>query len=174
MAGTVAHDDRDVAGAVLIGGLVVVWLARHPMAAVLLFLAVVAIFTASVVSLFLGPSSDRPRVSTDAVLGPDTLPKPTQHPPKERVDAVHKALHALGRACESPVAQRRPAAVRRPLELIETFAVTYPSAGFEVDGEPGTTLALLIVVRYELQSCDPSLIPEVEGLIPAKYLGSAS
>jgi hypothetical protein len=171
VAGTAANDDRDMAGAVLIGGRVVVWLVRHPMASVFVFLAVVATFTASALSLFLGPSSDVPRASTDALVEPDTLPTPTQHPPRDRVDAVHKALHALGRACESPLAQRRPDAVRRPVALIEAFAVAYPSGGFQVDGEPGTTLALLIVVRYELQSCDPSLIPEVEGLIPAKHLG---
>lgn len=155
----------------MIGGRLVVWLARHPMAAVFVLLGVIVALTASLASLFSGPSSDAPPVGTDAEVAPYTLPPPTEHPPKNRVDAAHKALHALDRACKTPIAQRDPEAVRRPLDLMEAFATDFPSGGFRIDDEPGTTLALLIVVWDALKACDPSLVPEVEELIPAEYRG---
>ncbi|NGZ99548.1 hypothetical protein G5V59_01750 [Nocardioides sp. W3-2-3] len=148
-----------------------VWLARHPTAAVFVLLGVIAAFSASLVWLLSGSSSDAPGVRSDAQDAPYTLPTPTQHPPKNRVDAAHKALHALGRACKTPVARRDPEAVRRPLDLMEAFATDFPSGGFRIDDEPGTTLALLTVVWNELKTCDPSLVPEVEELIPAEYRG---
>ena len=69
------------------------------------------------------------------------------------------------------MATRAPA-LRRPLNRIERFAVDYPSGGFRIDDEPGTTLTLLVVVWNELKSCEPSLVAEVEILIPAEYRGS--
>ena len=99
----------------------------------------------------------------------ETLPEPTQRPPRDRVAAVHVALHSLRRACETPIGRRDAHAVRQPLKTIESFASDYPSAGFEIDDEPGTTLALLIVVVNEIRACDPARAAELEDLIPAEY-----
>lgn len=155
----------------VIGGRPAVWLRRHPAAAVLLALGVIAAAGAALVSLFYVPSDGSPPSTPGAGVSPYTLPTPTQHPPRARVDSVHRALHALGRACQTPVQQRDPRTVRRPLDLIEAFAMDFPAGGFRVDDEPGTTLSLLFVVWDELKSCDPSLAPEVEKLIPSDYRG---
>ncbi|NHA01289.1 hypothetical protein G5V59_19420 [Nocardioides sp. W3-2-3] len=84
-------------------------------------------------------------------MAPYTLPKPTQKPPRDRVEAAHKALHALGRACKVPAAEQGQDAVRRPLNELETFAQDFPAGGFRIDDEPGTTLALMIVVWDQAQ-----------------------
>lgn len=155
----------------MIGGRLLAWLAQHPTAAVVMLLCILTALSAFLVSFFSGPTSDGSPDAPGAQVTPYTLPAPTQHPPKARVDSAHKALHALGRACKTPLAQRDPETVRRPLGLIEIFATDFPSGGFRIDDESGTTLTLLIVVWDELKTCDPSLVPAVEELIPAEYRG---
>ena len=147
----------------------VAWLVRHPVATVLLALGVVAAVSAALVSLATGPSDGVPAGTPSAEVSPYTLPRPTQHPPQARVDSAHAALHALGRACRTPRAQRDPQTVRRPLDQVEAFADDFPSGGFRIDDEPGTTLALLFVVWDELKTCDPSVAPEIERRLPADY-----
>ena len=148
------------------------WLSRHPMSAVLLALALLG-GTSWGIRNASGrePGSER-SVSASSGLAAPVLPEPTQSPPRVRVDQAHRALHALGRACKHPRAERELDAVRRPLASMEQFAHDFPSAGFTIDDEPGTTLALLIVLRSELQECEPSLLPGVEVLIPEEYRGS--
>jgi hypothetical protein len=75
----------------------------------------------------------------------------------------------MGRACETPGSTRDPAAVARPVEVMERFARDFPDGGFTIDDEPGSTLSLLVVLRYELQTCDPSLVVSVERLLPPRY-----
>ena len=58
-----------------------------------------------------------------------------------------------------------------PLDVIERFAADYPSGGFKLDDEPGSTLALMVVVWHELRPCAPANVPEIERLLPAKYRG---
>lgn len=152
-----------------------IWLARHPMVAVIALLAVLGALMATGAQLLARPTppSDAPPTAStsEAEVAPYTLPTPTQHPPQHRVDEAHKALHALGRACEAPMLSRKPEQIRAPLDLIEGFATDYPSGGFSMDDEPGSTLALLVVVWDELKNCDPAYVPEVERLFPAKYRG---
>lgn len=50
---------------------------------------------------------------------------------------------------------------------MEQFARDYPNGGFAIDDEPGTTLSLQVVLRFELQSCEPTLVPSLEELIPS-------
>jgi hypothetical protein len=57
---------------------------------------------------------------------------------------------------------------------MERFARDYPGGGFTIDDEPGTTLSLLVVLRYELQGCDPSLVPGVEELLPESFRDPSS
>lgn len=76
---------------------------------------------------------------------------PTQFPPRERVEAAHRALHAMGRACKQPIGTRDRAAVARPVEVMEQFARDYPNGGFTIHDESGTALSLLVVLRYEMQ-----------------------
>lgn len=156
----------------MIGRRLVIWLARHPMAAVIVFLGVIAVFTVAGVALLTRSGSPSiPARTSEAAVAPYTLPTPTQHPPQRRVDDAHKALHALGRACETPMLNRNPKHVRKPLDVIEQFATDYPGGGFAMDDESGSTLALLVVVWDELKGCDLAYVPEVEKLIPARYRG---
>ncbi|MFC5175123.1 hypothetical protein [Nocardioides taihuensis] len=140
------------------------------MIAVLVALA----FTAAVAEL-LGtalihePASSRPVTGAQGGTALSVLPTPTQSPPQARVDAAHRALHATSRACRQPLATRGSASVRRPVEVMEQFARDYPNGGFTIDDEPATTLSLLVVLRYELQNCEPILVPGVEELLPGQF-----
>lgn len=156
----------------MIGRHLVIWPARHPMAAVVVLLGVIAVFTAAGARLLTRPESPSiPAPTSEAAVAPDTLPTPTQQPPQRRVSNAHQALHELGRACETPTLQRTPKHIRKPLDIIEQFATDYPDGGFTIDGEQGSTLALIVVVREELKSCDPSYVPDIEKLIPVQYRG---
>lgn len=149
---------------------IVVWLAGHPMSAVFLALALLGSTSWGVAYAFgqREPRSERP-VMAESGVAPSVLPTPTQFPPLARVDQAHRALHAMGRACKQPAAAREPDAVRRPVATMEQFAQDFPRGGFTIDDEPGSTLALLIVLRSELQECEPSILPSVEALIPEEY-----
>ena len=149
---------------------ILVWLTGHPMSAVFLALALLGGTAWGIAYAFSErePRSERP-VMAESGVAPSLLPKPTQFPPRSRVDQTHRALHAMGRACKQPVTTREPDAVRRPVGVMEEFARDYPNGGFRIDDEPGSTLALLIVLRSELQDCEPSLLPSVEALIPEEY-----
>ena len=155
----------------MIGGHLVTWLARHPMAAVIVLLGALAVFTAAGAELLSGFRSPSKPARGEAAVAPYTLPPPTQRPAQQRVNGAHKALHDLGRACEIPMLDREPKLTRKPLDAIEEFANDYPGGGFAMDDEQGSTLALLVVVWNELKSCDPSYVPEVEKLIPVQYRG---
>ena len=144
-------------------------LARGPVIVAALSLLLVVL--GSLIILVSGPTSDEPATTPRAEITPYTLPSPTQQPPRRRVDDVHDALHALGRACDTSAERRDPSDVRRAVDSIVAFATEFPSAGFRIDDEPGTTLALLIVARHELRSCAPSLMPRVQQLIPQEYRG---
>lgn len=153
------------------GGRLVVWLLRRPMLAVLALLGLVALAAVALTTALARPAHQLRSDDTTSLVAPHPLPSPTQQPPPERVRRAHRALHALGRACTSPVVSRVSGSSRQPLDVIEAFAADYPSGGFTMDDESGTTLALLIVVANELRSCDPSLVPEVTAMIPAPYRG---
>lgn len=149
---------------------IIVWLAGHPLSAVLLALALLG-GTAWGIAYALGERESRsePPVMANSGVASSVLPKPTQFPPGARVDQAHRALHAMGRACKQPGGTRELDAVRRPVAVMEEFARDYPSGGFRIDDEPGSTLALLVVLRIELQECEPSLLPGIEALIPEAY-----
>lgn len=155
----------------MIGGRLAIWLTRHPMVAVIVVLVVIGVLTATGAELLARHGAPTGGMTSDAGVAPYGLPKPTQHPPRQRVDEAYKALHALGRACETPMLSRKPDQIRAPLDVIEEFATDYPNGGFSMDDEPGSTLALLVVVWDALKSCDPAYVPEVERLFPAKYRG---
>lgn len=149
---------------------IVVWLLRHPMAAVLLALAMLGGTAWGIVYAFSArePRSGGPAIAQSGVAA-SVLPKPTQFPPRARVAQTHRALHAMDRACKQAGATRQRDDVRRPVAVMEEFARDYPHGGFRIDDESGSTLALLIVLRSELQECEPSLLPGVEALIPEEY-----
>lgn len=170
MAQQPENPHRLLADAVVMGSAVVPWLARRPMVALLVALAVptvIALVLAAALNNDSAPAE--PETPAQEGVAEATLPEPTQFPPQSRVAATHRALHALGRACKQPLAIREPASVRRPVVVMEKFARDYPDGGFTMDDEPGSTLSLLIVLRYELQDCAPSLVPGVEGLIPRQF-----
>ncbi|MBZ5736398.1 hypothetical protein K8Z61_18050 [Nocardioides sp. TRM66260-LWL] len=141
------------------------------MSAVFLVLALFAVIGIGLAGAFTD-SSPAPGPASPVVIGgtaKSTLPTPTQFPPQNRVEETHRALHAMGRACKVPISTRRPGSVRGPVETMEQFARDFPNGGFTMDDEPGSTLSLLVVVRYELQSCDPSLLPSVDELLPERF-----
>lgn len=170
MAGEPAHPHRDLAAAA-VRARIILWLLRHPMTAVFVALAIFAGAGFGLASTF--ASGRTAQASTRPVVvggtAESTLPTPTQFPPRARVEEAHRALHAMGRACETPGSTRDPAAVARPVEVMERFARDFPDGGFTIDDEPGSTLSLLVVLRYELQTCDPSLVVSVERLLPPRY-----
>lgn len=142
-----------MAGAPLIGRLGL-WLARHPVAAVIVLLGLLVVVTAAT-STMVGGSTSALTPERGPGIASEASPEPTQRPPWDRVAAVHVAVHSLARACEVPIGRRVAHAVRQPLATVESFASDYPSAGFKIDDETGTTLAPLIVVWNEIKSCAP-------------------
>lgn len=148
----------------------VVWLLRHPMAAVALVLAAIAATGFGAVLAFAPrPAAPRPPAASMGVAAESRLPAPTEFPPPGRVAAMHRALHAMGRACQQPVRHRDPQSVLKPVAVMEQFARDYPKGGFSIDDEAGTTLSLMVVLRNELQNCDPSLVAGVEKLLPPRF-----
>lgn len=149
-----------------------VWLLRRPMIAVLLGLMVVTVSSMALAAA-IPPSRANPELTSPGAgqVAPSTLPRPTQRAPQRRVRIAHMALHDLGRACEVLATRRQAADVEEPLDEIVSFARDFPSAGFNVDGESASTLALLVVVRNQLLSCEPSHASEVERLLPVDYRG---
>ena len=169
LAGWSADAHRGLAGAVVRARTAFVWLIRHPTASVVVGLA---LFAALGLMTWLGADdtpSGGPHSGVPASTARSTLPEPTQFPPRRRVEVAHRALHAMGRACEEPVASRDPKSVRRPVAVIEQFARDYPNGGFTIDDEAGTTISFLVVLRYELRSCDPSLVPGVDKFLPPQF-----
>ena len=76
----------------------VVWLLRHPMAAVALVLAAIAATGFGAVLAFAPrPAAPRPPAASMGVAAESRLPSPTEFPPPGRVAAMHRALHAMGR-----------------------------------------------------------------------------
>ena len=140
------------------------------MSAVFLALPVLGVTSWGVAYAFSArePRTERP-VMAEGGVAVSVLPEPTEFPPRARVDQAHRALHGMGRACKQPMAAREPEAVRRPVAIMEQFARDFPRGRFTIDDEPGTTLALLIVLRSDLQECEPSLLASVEALIPEQY-----
>lgn len=169
MARPAADDHQWVAGALVMA--LLVWLARHPMVAVLVALLLPAgLAWGLAVALRSRPETAPPPVTAvEGGIAASTLPEPTEFPPRSRVVAAHRGLHDVGRACEVALATRSRATVEQPVHVIEQFARDFPNGGFTMDGESGTTLALLVVLRYELQSCDTSLVADVEELLPQRF-----
>lgn len=140
------------------------------MVAVLIALAITAAIAVGLATaLKPEPAPSQPVAGVQGGTAESMLPEPTQFPPQARVQAAHRALHAMGRACKQPLATRDPASVRRPVGVMEQFARDYPNGGFTIDDEPGTTLSLLAVLRYELRDCEPALVPGVEELLPERF-----
>lgn len=154
----------------MIGARLVPWLARRPIVVALVTVAMVWMFVVSLVSVVSRAPQASP-MRADMPVARQELPTSSERPPRHRVARVHEALHGLARECKSSLRQGGAPRLRRPLARLEAFAGDYPAAEFRIDGEHGTTLALLIVVWNELKSCDPSLAREVETLIPAQYRG---
>lgn len=147
---------------------VLTWLVHHPFPAA-------GIAMATLVAMVLAwsgitgteTSSSRHPVEVNAAEA--TLPAPTQFPPRSRVAAAHRALHAMGRVCGRTSDSRELGRPLHPVRVIEQFARDYPNGGFISDGESGTSLAMLVVLRFELQTCAPLLVPGVEELLPRRF-----
>lgn len=152
------------------GARIVVWFDRRPLVAVTVALATLGVLAWTLAQVARpAPEQPRARPVAGAGVAPSLLPTPTQIPPASRVVEVGRALHAIPRTCDEPSALRSTQALEQPLRIIEQFARHYPRGGFSLDHESGSTLALLVVVRYELQDCDPSRLDVVEALLPPQF-----
>lgn len=149
----------------------VLFVLRHPMVAVGLTLVLLTTATVGVRSFISRSANEAPTMpaSGDSLVAPDTLPSPDVFLDRDEVADVHRALHQFGRACAETGGTPDPRAAAGPLRVIEDFAAKYPNAGFLMDDESGTTFALLIVARNLLETCDPSRLPEIDALLPARY-----
>lgn len=96
-------------------------------------------------------------------------PRPEEQAPKNESRRVHRALHAIGRICESGDTSERTALVRPQIETILGFARRFPDVSFPIDDETGSTVALLIVTRDGVRTCAPSLMGKVNGALPPEY-----
>jgi len=140
------------------------------MVAVVVLLAMTTVLALAVTDVVRGDRAGAPGVRSSIFgVAPSPLPEPKRSAPAGRVDEVHRALHALGRACRPSSADRSVDGVRRPVAVMLRFARGYPNAGFRVDDESGSTFSLLVVLRNELETCDPTLVPAVEDLLPAEF-----
>lgn len=101
---------------------------------------------------------------------PTTLnPRPKKEAPTNAVQRVHRALHAIGRICQPGDPADRTGQVRPHVQTIVDFARTYPEVSVPLDDETGTTVSLLVVVRYSLRSCSPALAERVNQALPSRY-----
>ncbi|GAB4079371.1 hypothetical protein GCU67_15025 [Modestobacter muralis] len=105
----------------------------------------------------------------------DPRPGPTYSSvPAGDADQVHDALHRVGETCAQAPETRAPDSPARDVDVIIDFARRHPDGQFDIDDEQGTALSLLLVVREELQSCDPALVPRVDALIPSRHVTSTA
>lgn len=134
---------------------------RFPMASAWLVVTVIAVIglaTAPQVrhGLFVAPttsSSGSPQVG---------LVAPSQLPPSGAVGRIKIALSMLDRVCSRqvlPPMTDRLRALRAPLHAVSRFVRHYPNARFRIQGESGTTQALMVVVESLLKDCAPTLVP---------------
>lgn len=134
----------------------------------ILLVGLVAI-TSLVLVLFKSIPQDvaRPETTTDSSNA--TAPRPKETAPAPAAAQVHRALHALGRICKPNDTTDQTSRARQPVAVVLDFARRYPSVSFRVHDETATTVSLLIVVRYSLRSCAPTLMTRVNQALPAEY-----
>ena len=153
----------------MIGGLLR-RLGSHPMVSIVVSLVVVIAAAIGMVRVLEATLTGSGPSAGEALATPGRvrLPQATESLATEQAEPVHRALHALGSACRRDPDGRRQD-VLRTLDVITTFVARHPTARFPVDDESGTTLALLFVVRDELRTCAPTLVNDIDRLIPAEY-----
>lgn len=151
------------------------WLARHPLVTMVVLLVLLAAVTAAGAALRASAYSrsdvPQPTATPAAVVAPSRLPQPTVNAPSRVAKAAAKALGALDAACKLPSARRPARALDIPLAVVKRIAVRYPRQGLTIEGQATSTLGMLVVVRDELVACAPERLGELEGLLPADYVG---
>lgn len=135
---------------------------------VILLAGLVAIVSLALVLLKSIPQEmSRPEMITDSSNA--TAPRPVQTAPPAAASRVHQALHDLGRICKPNDTTDQTSRAREPVAVVLDFARRYPAVSFRVHDETATTVSLLIVVRYSLRSCAPTLMTRVNHALPAEY-----
>ncbi|TFV91135.1 hypothetical protein [Blastococcus sp. CT_GayMR16] len=134
-----------------------------------------ALVLATVLALILWPNPPSPQGKIAPAVLQSSPPAPTYTDvPENEVIQAHAALHGLGEACGVETSSRSLETVERQLAVLLAFARSHPDGAFEIDDEDGAALSLLLVLKEELRSCDPSQLPRVEALLPPRFRGSES
>lgn len=139
---------------------------RRPLLLAATLLAVVVL----VVGLVMLAPPDQPTPTTIANASPgQTNPAPTRQAPKSAARRVHRALHAIGRICKPGDTVNRTAQVRPHVQTVLDFALQYGEVSFSIDDEQGTTVSALVVVRFSVRTCSPTLAERANQALPAAY-----
>ena len=151
------------------------WVAGHPMTVVLAILGLSGAIAAAAVMSLPSPHQQQPSAQASQYrVAKAPLPLPTGHAPPDRVGEIAAALRTVNRFCDAGPSDRSSlerAALRRAVDRIGDFADRYPTAGFDIDDQRTSSLAVLIVVRQELVACAPSMVSAIAARIPAQYQG---
>ena len=104
-------------------------------------------------------------IETSSPSNPYSVAAPISRPPSDRVRGADRALGIIERACGQPGASVAAATLHRPLRELRAFVRQYPNGHFEMGGESGTSVALLLVTRFLLRNCNPAKARGVTRLI---------
>lgn len=91
--------------------------------------------------------------------GRDTAPAP-------EVRRVHDALHDMVLQCSARVDSRRLARIEQDVEVVLSYARSYPTSQLPIDDETGTSLSLLLATREDLRTCAPEAAAKVDRQLP--------
>jgi hypothetical protein len=136
-------------------------------AAILPFLALLTIAGLTL----LRATQPSPGDGAPAVLLGGSAPPTSPTVPEDEVQVMHRALHSVGETCARAAPARSQATLDRDVTVLLDFARRHPEGQFAIDDETGTSLSLLLVLRQDLGTCDPTALPVIESLLPPSFRG---
>ena len=118
------------------------------------------------------PRDSPTRVSTTGLGAPADTTGPSV--PSSEVQRIHTALHDMGARCTPGANSADRRQIGRDVDLLITFARTYPDARFTIDDENGQALDLLLIARDEMRTCAPAAAARANQALPAEFRTSSS
>lgn len=120
----------------------------------------------------LQPAASPAGVSVIGLGAPDVSSYPTA--PTLDVQRIHTALHDMGARCTPGADAAAQAQIGRDVDELISFARAYPDAHFNVDGENGQALNLLLIARDEMRNCAPAAAARANQQLPPQYRAPTS